>query len=120
MRGAVTALKEDYDLTVGINGVLEGDLPIGGLSSSVAVLTAYLMALCDVNDIELSKLDLIQYNSAAERNFMGLKNGIFDHFDEQTKFARHSLTHLTANRSKIKTLKFFRGISRKRGIYIVR
>ena len=78
LRGAVTALKEDYDVTVGINGVLGGDLPIGGLSSSAAVLTAYLMALCDVNDIELSKLELIQYNSAAERNFMGLKNGILD------------------------------------------
>ena len=41
-------------------------------------------------------------------------------FDEQMKLARHSIAHLTANRSKIKTLKFFRGISRKRGIYIVR
>lgn len=36
------------------------------------------MALCDVNDIELSKLDLVHYNSQAERNFMGLKNGILD------------------------------------------
>lgn len=33
LRGAVTALKADYDVTVGINGVLGGDLPIGGLSS---------------------------------------------------------------------------------------
>ncbi len=78
LRGAVTALREDYELTVGINGVLGGDLPIGGLSSSAAVLTAYLMALCDVNNIELSKLQLIDYNSSAERNFMGLKNGILD------------------------------------------
>jgi galactokinase/galacturonokinase len=78
LRGVVTALQKDYELTVGINGLLNGELPIGGLSSSAAVLTAYLMALCDVNGIELSKLDLVHYNSMAERNFMGLKNGILD------------------------------------------
>lgn len=78
LRGAVVSLQEDYELTKGINGVLSGKLPIGGLSSSAAVVTAYLMALCDVNDIELSKLELVEYNSSAERNFMGLKNGILD------------------------------------------
>ena len=78
LRGAVVSLQEDFTLTKGINGLLNGELPIGGLSSSAAVLTAYLMALGDVNGIELSKLDLIQYNSNAERNFMGLKNGILD------------------------------------------
>lgn len=78
LRGAVSALQADFDLTIGINGVLRGELPIGGLSSSAAVITAYLMALCDVNEIELSKIDLVHYNSNAERGFMGLKNGILD------------------------------------------
>lgn len=78
LRGAVVALQEDFDLKVGINGLLDGDLPIGGLSSSAAVIAAYLMALVDVNNIELSKLELIKYSSSAERNFMGLKNGILD------------------------------------------
>lgn len=78
LRGAVVALQADYDLKVGINGLLDGDLPIGGLSSSAAVIAAYLMALADVNHIELSKLDFIKYSSSAERNFMGLKNGILD------------------------------------------
>lgn len=78
LRGAVTSLQKDFKLTKGINGVLGGSLPIGGLSSSAAVITAYLMALCDVNDIELSKLELIHYNSLAETGFVGLKNGILD------------------------------------------
>ncbi|MEY8292034.1 hypothetical protein AAK882_05205 [Carnobacteriaceae bacterium 52-44] len=78
LRGAVISLQKDYELTKGINGVLGGSLPIGGLSSSAAVITAYLMALCDVNGIELSELQLIHYNSTAEREFVGLKNGILD------------------------------------------
>ncbi len=78
LRGAVASLQKDFDLKVGINGVLRGELPIGGLSSSAAVVSAYLMALCDVNDIELSKLELVKYNSEAETGFMGLKNGILD------------------------------------------
>lgn len=36
------------------------------------------MALCDVNDIELSKMDLIKYSHWVETKFIGLKNGILD------------------------------------------
>lgn len=78
LRGAVVALQEDFDLKVGINGLLDGSLPIGGLSSSAAVIAAYLLALIDVNGIELEKIDLVNYSSSAEHNFMGLKNGIMD------------------------------------------
>lgn len=78
LRGAVVALQEDFDLKIGINGILDGGFPIGGLSSSAAVIAAYLMALIDVNNIELSRIQLVEYSSSAERNFMGLKNGIMD------------------------------------------
>lgn len=78
IRGAVLALKEDFVLKKGINAIVSGKLPIGGLSSSAAVTTAYLMALCDVNDIEVSKLDLIKYSHWVETKFIGLKNGILD------------------------------------------
>ncbi|MGH2101207.1 hypothetical protein ACRCJN_00480 [Aerococcus urinaeequi] len=44
-----------------MKAVVSGKLPIGGLSSSGAVTTAYLMALCDVNDIQVSKIDIIMY-----------------------------------------------------------
>src|SRR5699024_9053544 len=57
---------------------ISGKLPIGGLSSSAAVTTAYLMALCDVNDIEVSKMAIIQYSHWVETRFIGLKNGILD------------------------------------------
>jgi galactokinase/galacturonokinase len=78
IRGAVLSLKQDYVLKRGINAIVSGKLPIGGLSSSAAVTTAYLMALCDVNDIEVSKLELIQYSHWVETKFIGLKNGILD------------------------------------------
>jgi galactokinase/galacturonokinase len=51
---------------------------MGGLSSSAAVTTAYLLALCDVNGICCSKEELIQYSHWVEKEFIGLKNGILD------------------------------------------
>lgn len=36
------------------------------------------MALCEVNDIELSKLELIQYSHWVETEFIGLNNRILD------------------------------------------
>ena len=37
-RGAKYALQKRFELTPGIDGVLQGSLPVGGLSSSAAVL----------------------------------------------------------------------------------
>ena len=40
LRGATIALAQRHSLTVGMSGVIEGSLPIGGLSSSAAVIIA--------------------------------------------------------------------------------
>jgi galactokinase len=78
IRGAVLSLKRNYKLKTGITAYISGRIPIGGLSSSAAVTTAYLLALCDVNNINLSKLEIIEHSHWAEREFIGLKNGILD------------------------------------------
>jgi galactokinase/galacturonokinase len=78
LRGAVLSLSRQFKLHRGIRGVVRGKLPIGGLSSSAAVTTAYLMALCDVNDIELPERELIDYSHWVETDFIGLNNGILD------------------------------------------
>lgn len=78
IRGSVMALRQDFVLKKGLKAIVSGKLPIGGLSSSAAVTTAYLMALCDVNNIELSKMELIKYSHWVETKFIGLKNGILD------------------------------------------
>ena len=77
-RGAVLSLKQDHVLRKGFNAVISGKLPIGGLSSSAAVTTAYLMALCDVNDLECTKTGLVRYSHWVETDYIGLKNGILD------------------------------------------
>ena len=46
LRGATVALNSRYPLNVGLCGVVEGELPIGGLSSSAAVIITFLPALC--------------------------------------------------------------------------
>ncbi|WP_208586101.1 GHMP family kinase ATP-binding protein [Gracilibacillus suaedae] len=78
IRGAVLSLQQDRKLRYGFQAVISGKLPIGGLSSSAAVTTAYLMALCEANQITFTKQDLIVYSHWVEREFIGLKNGILD------------------------------------------
>ena len=78
IRGAVYALNKRFQLKTGLKGVIKGNLPVGGLSSSAAVLVAYVMALSDVNGIDLTRMETIRIASEAEREFVGLKNGILD------------------------------------------
>lgn len=78
LRGATWALAKNYSLTVGLCGVIEGTLPIGGLSSSAAVILAFLEALCRVNGIELSPRELIDTAYDAEKNYVGVNVGKLD------------------------------------------
>lgn len=77
-RGAKYALRKRFTLTRGIEGVIRGSLPVGGLSSSAAVLVAYVMALAKANGIQLSKMEVVKIASEAEREYIGLNNGILD------------------------------------------
>ena len=77
-RGAKYALKKRFDLTYGIDGVIKGSLPVGGLSSSAAVLIACVMAFAKANGIRLKPFEVVQIASEAEREYIGLNNGILD------------------------------------------
>ena len=77
-RGAKYALKKRFALHKGIQGVIKGSLPIGGLSSSAAVLIAYVMAFAKANDITLTPMEVVKIASEAEREYIGLNNGILD------------------------------------------
>lgn len=77
-RGAKYALRKRFVLRRGIDGVIQGSLPIGGLSSSAAVLIAYVMAFAKSNDIELKPMEIVKIASEAEREYVGLNNGILD------------------------------------------
>lgn len=77
-RGAKYALKKRFELQYGIDGHLQGSLPVGGLSSSAAVLIAYVMAFAKANDIKLQPFEVVQIASEAEREYIGLNNGLLD------------------------------------------
>ena len=77
-RGAKYALRKRFALKRGITGVIQGSLPVGGLSSSAAVLIAYVMAFAKANDIELQPFEVVKIASEAEREYIGLNNGLLD------------------------------------------
>ncbi len=77
-RGAKYALSKRFVLRRGIEGEVDGSLPVGGLSSSAAVLVVYIMALSFANDIMLTKMEVVKIASEAECEYIGLNNGILD------------------------------------------
>lgn len=78
LRGATIALHKRYPLRRGLCAVLDGELPIGGLSSSAAVIITYLSALCKMNGIELSPQELILISKEAENKYVGVACGKLD------------------------------------------
>ena len=78
LRGAVWALQQDFQLKVGIKGVVRGSMPVGGVSSSAALLCGFVKALDKLNGLALDDMQVIHYASMAERKYVGLNNGILD------------------------------------------
>ena len=78
LRGAAKELGEKYPLCVGLSGVIEGSLPIGGLSSSASVIIAFLSALAKVNGIKLEAWETIMMAKAAENKYVGVNCGKLD------------------------------------------
>lgn len=78
LRGATIALNARYPLRTGLCAVLDGELPIGGLSSSAAVIITFLSALCTMNGIQLSEQELVQISLEAENKYVGVSCGKLD------------------------------------------
>ncbi|MBQ8093648.1 MAG: GHMP kinase [Clostridia bacterium] len=78
MRGAAKMLGEKYPLRMGLSAVIEGTLPVGGLSSSAAVIIAFLTALAKVNNITLGDWEIIMMAKAAENRYVGVNCGKLD------------------------------------------
>ena len=78
MRGAAMQLHQKQLLRYGISAVIEGTLPIGGLSSSAAVIIAFMSALAKVNRIALDPWETIMMAKAAENKYVGVNCGKLD------------------------------------------
>ncbi len=91
LRGATIALARRYPLEVGVCGVIEGSLPIGGLSSSAAVIISFLSALTAVNHIHLSPSEMILIALEAENKYVGVSCGKLDQSCEVYSRKNHLL-----------------------------
>lgn len=123
LRGATRELGQKYPLRVGLSGVIQGTLPIGGLSSSAAVILAFLDALCRVNDLHLTEQELILTALAAENNYVGVSCGKLDQSCEvyskkdhllylDTMDDSYELIPTSPNMKPYKIAVFFSGIER--------
>lgn len=123
LRGATLALVSKYSLTIGLCGVIEGTLPIGGLSSSASLTIAFLSALCKVNNIRLTPLEMILTAQSAENNYVGVSCGKLDQSCEvyskknhllylDTKDDSYELIPTNPNMKPYKIAIFFSGIER--------
>ena len=77
-QAAALALQGKQRLTKGLVGVASGTLIGAGLSSSASVGLAYLSALAEVNDIQLTAVELVELDRQLENDHLGLQNGILD------------------------------------------
>ena len=123
IQAAIYVLKKNYELHVGIQGLASGSLPVGGLSSSSAVLLCYIMALADVNHISLDEHALIELAFQAEKEYIGLSLGKLDQSCEvlckkdhllylDTKDDSYKLIPQPANMPEFDILVFFSGLTR--------
>ena len=78
LRGATIALNARYPLRVGLCAVIDGELPIGGLSSSAAVIITFLSALANLNNIKLTSAEMITISKEAENRYVGVSCGKLD------------------------------------------
>ncbi len=61
-----------------MSAVIEGTLPVGGLSSSAAVIIVFMKVLCKLNSIVLSDWELIMMAKKAENEYVGVNCGKLD------------------------------------------
>ncbi|MBE6957658.1 MAG: GHMP kinase [Ruminococcaceae bacterium] len=78
LRGATIALNKRYPLRRGLCAVIAGELPIGGLSSSAAVIITYISALCKINGISLTPQEMVDISQEAELKYVGVSVGKLD------------------------------------------
>ncbi|PTR00777.1 galactokinase/galacturonokinase [Mucilaginibacter yixingensis] len=78
VQAAIYTLSKVGEIKYGVQGLICGSMPVGGLSSSSAVLLCYIMALADINDITVDEHQLIELAFIAEKEYIGLSLGKLD------------------------------------------
>jgi galactokinase len=123
LRAAVSSLSSVHRLHTGLRAVVGGDLPGAGLSSSAAVLVAYLLALARVNGIDLGREETSALVQRAENGYIGVESGRLDQsiilFAKQGHLTRVDCSDLSIDQvtrpescSDFRVLVAFSGVSR--------
>lgn len=82
VKGVISETKElGFTVKQGFNAYVYGNLPRGAsVSSSASLELLFAEIIRDINDIDLTDLDLVKISQKAENNFVGLRCGIMDQF----------------------------------------
>jgi len=75
LRGVTIELNNRYPLRNGISAIIDGELPIGGLSSSSSLIITFINALAFINNIKLDENEMIEISELSEKNYLGIENG---------------------------------------------
>ena len=79
--GVAVKLEEAGHRLRGANILVHGEVPIGsGLSSSAAIEISTGIALLDISDTEIDRLELAKTCQRAENEFVGIRSGLMDQF----------------------------------------
>ena len=90
LRGAAKMLGEKYRLKVGLSGIIEGSLPIGGLSSSASVIICFCLH-CASEWHPSEPMEMILTAKAAENQYVGVSCGKLDQSCEVLSKKNHLL-----------------------------
>ena len=68
LRGATIELSNKYLLRYGMSAIIDGELPIGGMSSSSSLVITFINALAFINNIRLDAKELMEISEQSEKN----------------------------------------------------
>jgi len=96
--------REGYKLSQGINGVLYGNIPGGGMSRSASLTLNLILSLFDANNIEVKeKIKIVDLAQAVENDYIGSPCGKLD--QTMILFAREGMgTYYNPNDRSIEYL----------------
>lgn len=90
--GVVHEIDARYGLPSGLDGVIDGTVPIGaGLSSSAALEVAVAMAVDALFGLDLSAIDTARLCQQVEHAYVGVQCGIMDQMAARLGTAGHAL-----------------------------
>ena len=123
LRGATIALANRHPLQYGMSAILDGELPIGGLSSSATVVLTFITSLAKLNGIQLRARELLEISRESENKYLGVASGKLDQSCEiycqkdkllfmDTKTDEKELIPMDPSMKPFKIAIFFSGLER--------